>query len=367
MNGTKKTKVIRATMATAVVAIGGVGFAVFGMPGHGHDGPPQKDLKIGKAEREATVASAIASLDRYYVFPDKARAIGGTLRAKLAHGDYDAITSAEQLAETLTDDLQDASHDKHLEVRYFEQPIPADLPNDELSPEDQAIELREGKHLNFGFESVDRLHGDIGYLNLHSFQRPQMVGERIAATMTLLADTQALVIDLRKCEGGDPDTVMLLASYFYDRRTHLNDIYFREGARTEQRWTQEVVPGRKYGEARKIYLLTSSDTFSACEDFAYALKNNGRATVIGETTGGGAHPGNHHRLAEHFAMNVPSGRSISPVTHTDWEVVGVKPDIETSANKAQDRAELVAIQQLIAVEKDADWKRRLQHRLDDLQ
>src|SRR3569623_1561213 len=108
---------------------------------------------------------------------------------------------------------------------------------------------------------------------------------------------------------------MLFASYFFDHPAHLNDIYWREGDKTEARWTQEKVPGVRYGQSRPVYILTSHDTFSAGEDFAYGMKYAGRATQVGETTGGGAHPGSPRRLNEHFMMFVPDGRAINPVTH----------------------------------------------------
>jgi C-terminal processing protease CtpA/Prc len=126
------------------------------------------------------------------------------------------------------------------------------------------------------------------------------------------------------------------------------------------------VPGTKYGEARKVMLLTSADTFSGCEDFAYALKYSGRATLVGAVTGGGAHAGNPHRLGAHFMMFVPSGRPINPVTHTDWENVGVEPDVRTSEKSALDVAQTMLLKQLIARETDADWKARLQARLAEL-
>lgn len=365
MSKHRKTATRIATLAGAL-ALTGAGLVLFGMPGHAQSGPPQKDMTVDKAMRSEVVESIIANLNQSYVFPEKAAAMGKRLRAQLQHGDFDAITSADKLADTLTEALQRDSNDKHLEVRYFEHAI-AQGDDQSDSAENKAAELAEGKHFNFGINGVDRLKGDIGYIDLHQFGRPGMVATRIAAAMTLMSDTGALIIDLRHCGGGDPESVMLFASYLYDKPTHLNDVYWRDENRTEQRWTTATIAGPRYGEARKLYLLTSSDTFSGCEDFAYALKNNKRAILVGETTGGGAHGGGPHRLDAHFMMFVPSGRPISPVTHTDWEDVGVVPDVQTSAKKALDVAQVAALKELIAGEKDADWRQRLQERLHDLE
>lgn len=361
----KRKKTIVATLAiAALAALGAASFVAFG---HGHDGPPQQDMSVDAAKRVAIVGHVTALLDRAYVFPEKAAAFDATLHAKVRNGDFDAITSAQDFADALTDTLQHELQDRHLEVRYFEKPVPEPTPGEDQTTEEKAAELLRQERLNYGFAEVRRLHGNIGYLDIHQFGRPQGAADRIGAAMSLLADTRALIIDLRRCGGGDPDTVMLVASYLFDHRTHLNDIYWREENRTEERWTTEDVPGKRYGSARAVYVLTSSDTFSGGEDFAYALKNAGRAILVGEKTGGGAHPGNPRRVDEHFMMFVPSGRPISPVTHTDWEGTGVVPDIATPARKAFDVAQIAILKQLIATETDAEWKEGLQATLQELE
>lgn len=220
--------------------------------------------------------------------------------------------------------------------------------------------------LNFGFEKVQRLQFNIGYIDLHAFAPGALISKRLAAAMTLLADTRALIIDLRLNGGGDPNTVALLASYLFDQRTHLNDIYWREGDRTEQFWTTEQVAGTRYSSQKKVYILTSHDTFSAGEDFTYAMKNLKRATVVGEATGGGAHPGDPVRLNDHFVMFLPNGRSISPITHADWEGVGVTPDIPVAAEKALDTAQVKILKDVLAASTDEENNKRLRHRLSEL-
>ena len=353
-------------IAVVLSVITGAGVFWFETNGGDSSGQPQNDMVVDAATRNAVVDTAIANLDRTYVFPDIAVAMEKKLRVSVAEKRFDGISSAEKFADVLTDLLRDESHDKHLVVRYFEHAIPEPAGGADDVHKDDAEALHQ-RRLNFGIENVGRFRGNIGYIDLHSFGRPKNVTDRIAAAMTLLADTSALIVDLRRCGGGDPDTVMLFASYLFDHRMHLNDIYFRDENRTEERWTTDTVAGSRYGEARRIFLLTSDDTFSGCEDFAYALKNAGRATLVGETTGGGAHAGSPTRLSAHFMMFVPSGRPISPVTHTDWEGVGVAPDIKTSARKALDVAQIAALKALIASEQDVEWKGRLQNLVDELE
>ena len=328
-------------------------------------GPTQKDMVIDGATRSQVLDSVIANLNSAYIFPDEAKAMEAALRARQKHGDYDKITSAEDFARTLTDDLQRVSHDRHIDVGYSDEVIPDALPGadpDAMSPDQVQDMVRH----NYGFETVHRMNFNIGYLDLQKFAPVDQVGNRLAAAMTLLQDTDELIIDLRANKGGDPKTVALLASYLFDSRTRLNDIYDRPSDRTEQGWTIDQLAGPKYGGKRRIYLLTSHDTFSAGEDFAYAMKNLKRATLIGESTGGGAHPGSAVRLNDHFGAIVPSGRSISPITHTDWEGVGVIPDVASDADDALARAEAMILKDRLRTETDPGKRARLQHRISEI-
>jgi hypothetical protein len=365
MDGHKRKKTMRIIAAVGGAALVALALAWPALRAHMQSAPPQNDMTVDKAVRNEAIEAAISNLNKYYVFAEQAAALEKQLRRQMQDGDFDSLSSAETFARKLTEALQRDTRDKHLEVRYVEKAVPQGE-SGEASADDKAAELLHGQRFNFGFAAFTRLRGNIGYVELRAFGRPEHAAERIAATMTLIADTKALIVDLRRCDGGDPETVMLFASYLFDKRTHLNDIYWRYEDRTEERWTSETVPGQRYGEARKVYLLTSRETFSGCEDFAYALKNNRRATLIGETTGGGAHAGDPHRLGAHFMMFVPSGRPISPVTHTDWEAVGVAPDVEASPKNALDVAQIAALKHLIAAETDLDWKAGLERRIAEL-
>lgn len=352
----------------AVVVLGAAAVAAWAIARSGAPGgPPQKHMPVDASVRAQTIESAIAKLNEHYVSAETAASVAQRLRTQLQRGDFDAVAGAEAFARTLTDTLQRETKDRHIEVRYIERPIPDRAPGQPDPPEELAAEQLQQLRLNYGFSGYTRLRGNIGYVDLRFFGRPPHAAGRIAAMMALLADTGALIVDLRRCGGGDPETVMQFASYLFDKPTHLNDIVWRDEHRTEERWTAENVPGKRYGEARRLYLLTSGETFSGCEDLAYALKYSGRATVVGETTGGGAHAGSPHRLGTHFMMFVPSGRPINPITQRNWEGVGVAPDIAVPAKRALDVAQIAVLKDLIAAEADPDWKRRLQDTLADVE
>jgi C-terminal processing protease CtpA/Prc len=185
--------------------------------------------------------------------------------------------------------------------------------------------------------------------------------------MNFLADTDALIVDLRKNGGGDPAMVALLCSYFFGvESVHLNDIYFRPDDSTQQYWTSPFVPGRKYTD-KDVYVLTSGYTFSGAEDFANNLKTLKRATIVGETTGGGANPGGMERLHDHFAIFVPSGRAINPITKSNWDGTGVEPDVKVSAELALQKAHAIALEKLMGSGSDPDLTEERKQTLERLQ
>lgn len=319
-----------------------------------------------KPEPALVVDAVIRQMNEHYVFPEVASKVEAGLRAKLRDRAFEAAATGEDLALQLTSELAALTHDKHIRVEYSEQALP---PREDALPsaeEKAAFREMERQH-NFGVERVERLPFNIGYVDLRGFAELADAGETIAAAMTLVAGTDALIVDLRHNHGGDPSTVAFALSYLFDQRTHLNDLYWREGARTQQFWTQEWVPGKRFGQSRPVYVLTSGQTFSGGEEFAYDVKNLKRATLVGEVTGGGANPGDNFRLTPHFEMFVPTGRAVSPVTHTNWEGVGVQPDVRVDADRALDRAQALALEKMLQGERDPRRQQSMQRRLQELE
>ncbi|HXG66674.1 MAG TPA: S41 family peptidase, partial [Blastocatellia bacterium] len=308
--------------------------------------PEQPDMTIDAKVRSEVIEAIIKNLNESYVFPETAKKMEAALRERVQKKEYDNITSAKAFAQTLTTHLQEVSKDKHLRVRYSHEAIPV-RESREPSPEEIERFRQQGRLTNFGFEKVERLGGNIGYLEMRGFFSAQMGAETAVAAMNFLANTDALIIDLRRNGGGDPAMVALVTSYLYDGEpVHLNDLYFRPDNSTHQWWTLPYVPGKLYGSKKDVYVLTSNRTFSAAEEFTYNLKNLKRATIVGETTGGGAHPGGGRRLSEHFGMFVPTGRAINPISKTNWEGTGVEPDVKVPADQALKTAQLMALKKL---------------------
>jgi C-terminal processing protease CtpA/Prc len=159
----------------------------------------------------------------------------------------------------------------------------------------------------------------------------------------------------------------LITSYLFDDRVHLNDFYYRERDEMQQFWTWPFVQGRRFGKSKPVYILTSNRTFSAAEEFTYNLKHLKRATIVGETTGGGAHPGGPRRINDHFSVWVPSGRAINPVTKTNWEGTGIEPDIKVEAKQALKAAHLDALKKFRTTETDQRRLEQLDRAIGEVQ
>jgi C-terminal processing protease CtpA/Prc len=194
---------------------------------------------------------------------------------------------------------------------------------------------------NCAFEKAEILPGNIGYLELNAFGPAEVCAPTATAAMNFLANTGAIIFDLRQNNGGDPDMVQFICSYLFDHPTRLSDIWTRKDSSTQQYWTLPYVPGKSLA-GKPAYVLTSKQTFSGGEEFTYDLKNLKRATIVGETTGGGAHPVDAHRIGDRFVIAVPFATAVSPITHTSWEGTGVEPDVKVSADSALARAEKLA-------------------------
>lgn len=324
------------------------------------------DMPMTAASRHALIDRLATEVEGRYVFPDAARQVAAALRERQRRGAYDGIASARQLAETLSRDMQDVGKDRHLRVIYGDEPALGGQPGAGAAPEEAARRLAMMRSNNFGVAKIERLPFNIGYLELDGFMRASEAAGTLAAAMTVLAHTDALVIDLRNNEGGDAATSLLMASYLLDARTHLGDFTYRAGNRVEQRWSLDVVPGTRYGQKKEVFILTSRSTFSAAEDFAYALKNLKRATIVGETTGGGANAGADVRLLPRFTAFMPLSRMVSPVTGSNWEGSGVTPDLAVRAGDALRTAQVAILGKWAAAEQDPARRGELVKRMAEL-
>lgn len=307
------------------------------------------DTPIDAATRAQVVDTAIRNITAHYVDPDVATKLAASLRAHQAHGDYDRVTGSAAFAALLTAHFAEVAHDEHLGIRYEPNLVPPD-PDPAAKPDPAAATAaaaagREAdRYSNGGFERVERLAGNIGYVKFGFFEAPSLSGDVVTHALSFVADTDALIVDLRDNIGGYPEMVALVASYLFDGwQQQLSSIYWRATGDTVPAWTSAYVPGRRFGKDKPVYVLTSRKTISGTEAFAYDLQAARRATVVGEVTAGGANPGSIFRAGDQFRMQVAEGRAINPITKTNREGTGVHPDVSVQADLALATAQLLAL------------------------
>ncbi|WP_048826493.1 S41 family peptidase [Hymenobacter sp. DG25B] len=305
-------------------------------------------------------------LNQHYVFPEEAQRMAAYVQAQAKKKAYAALVNhPKALVKQLQADLQAAHRDPHLFVEYN----PALAHNSRVSPQPTAEEMGQAKKYwkanNYLFKKVEVLPGNIGYFPFTGFV-PDLAGAQptISAALQFLAHTNALVMDLRENMGGSPEMVNLLESYFFQEKMHMNDLINQSTNDTTVFYADPAkVP---FTLSMPIYILTSHHTFSGAEDFAYALQQAKRAIVVGETTGGGAHPTKPVSVGQGFVVSIPFARSLNPVTHTDWEGTGVVPDVKVEARQALDKARELALRAQRQLAPSAQEKRQADYLLEEL-
>ena len=283
---------------------------------------------------DSMISQIAQEIRENYVFPELGQKAADYLLKQSDDGVYEGLDN-QQFSVRVTQDLREMTHDLHFGLRALPDGWAPDPEGDRGSIADP----RPNTSPN-GFMKVERLDGNIGYLKLDGFMRADLARHNAEAAMQLLAGSSALIFDLRNNGGGDPETVQLISSYLFDpdEPVHLNSLYFRPSDETTEFWTHDKINVANAMPDVPVYVLTSGYTFSAAEEFTYNLQCRERATVIGETTGGGAHPVDGFIIADRFVANIPVGRAINPITKTNWEGSGVRPDIEVPAPRALDTA-----------------------------
>lgn len=264
------------------------------------------------ADRQAHLVAQIADLVRdEYAFPDLAAVAAEGLRRQAGTLVDSGSTDAKAFLARVNGALQALTRDKHLNARIriprFDVPTPS-----------------------LGLHSVTRLEDGLGYLRVDRFFQAEESRAAFDAALDRLAGCRAMVIDLRENRGGG-DANALLASYFLARRTLLNRLEWRRQEPMEAWAGPSTRPA--FAEI-PLYILVGGTTFSAGEALAYALQQQKRAVIVGETTKGGANPNRFFPLDHGLELSVSVGRTVNPLSGTNWEGTGVKPDVAVPAGEA---------------------------------
>lgn len=302
--------------------------------------------EVDSTAKAAIVDSVTSALLKAYIYADVAEEMDAELHEKLRSGGYDDVSDLAEFTSTLTEDLISVCHDRHLAVRFASDEFLAQLESDDDPDAAVEREFAYQARRNFGFRKAEVMDGNVGYLKLDSFTDTSLSGPTAVAAMNFLANCDALIVDLRDNGGGWPSLIQTMMTYLLDEQTHLNSFYVREKDSLQQFWSLPYVPGPSMSDV-DLYVLTSSRTFSGAEEFTYNVKNLERGTIVGEVTGGGAHPVRLKVFPSlKVSMTVPYGRAINPISGTNWEGTGVEPDIEVPRAQALDVAYLEALKKI---------------------
>lgn len=291
-------------------------------------------------DAQVVVSAAADAVRQRYFDPDRAAAMADQIMARLAAGAY-ATQSRETLAARLTADLREWTHDLHMQVSYAP-------PTPEVAEDPSAIteDAQHPRMTGWGVQTVARLPGNVGLWRVTHFPRPPIwVAAKYAASMELLADTAALIIDVTTNHGGGEDSVALFLSYFFNGEIELGRTMQR-GAPDEVLMTTERAAGPHYGQRRSVYVAISSQTFSAGEAVAYFLKSRRNAVLVGERTRGAANIGETFELPDNFKIFIVTAQSRG----RNWEGIGVTPDIRAPRDQAVAVAHRRALVDLLAAQ-----------------
>lgn len=348
-------------------------FSLFLLGSSGRSCLAQKNpapVAISKSGIKKLVENLSQSLKKYYVFPDKGQLMSNYLTSQYQKGAYHPFTDPIQLANQLNKDLQHAHADGHMGVFYnpelakqLETPPPSEKERKQQERERELPQLLEN---NFAFKKLEVLTGNIAYVRLDGFAtffpeaKPILNG-----AFQFLKNTKAIIIDLRYNGGGDPMMVNQIESYFFGQKIHMLSIIDPGENKTYELFADPAKVD-SVTLTMPMYILTSNNTFSGAEDFSYAMQSVKRATIVGETTGGGANMPRSYSFGYGVVGRIPGARPQNPYTKTNWEGIGVKPDIAVPAEKALSKAQATALTDLLAKATNEWEKRRLQWSLNAL-
>ena len=287
----------------------------------------ESHLKRTSSEDTAIIVEQVSRvLNEYYVYPEVAKAMESFINIQMSNGAYQNAFTQQKLIEELQSDLREISSDGHISLHL------ANHSKDRRSQVLPRTELQKQVHADF--ISSGKATNKIGYLRFDKFSGDPQTKKLITEAMISLAASNSLIIDMRENIGGDPNLVAFLSSYFVEDNTPLWSLIDRDG--NEVLKVKSKVNNNKFNG--KLYLLTSNKTYSAAEAFVYTLKHLGRAYIIGEPTGGGAHLVEMQRVTDDIDIRIPVLRAYNSVTESNWERNGVIPMIAVEASKAKSAA-----------------------------
>lgn len=297
-----------------------------------------QEAKLTREFKESSIQGLCEAMNNYYVFPEVAKETEKHLLKQWEAGHFTQFETLESFADALTESVQSINHDKHMTINV-RQPRKAPDNTTEGWIDRKLEKMTFMRRYNANFKTISKLEGNVGYLDLRGFYRLSLGKEFADYGMGLLSTSDAIIIDLRNNSGGSPEMIFYLSSFFFDKKVQFSSGIKRRGDEfiTNEAWTLDHIEGKRLPDV-PLYVLTSSTTFSAAEGFTYDMKSYDRVTVVGEVTRGGANPGGIEPINDKLEVFISDMKVVNPITNSNWEGVGIIPDIKTSKEEAYDKA-----------------------------
>lgn len=339
-----------APLRTLLIALSFCAGAVFAQPG---PPPDPAAVSISPAQTREVVQALARVLRERFAFRARGGAAAAQIEALEQQGAFREAGTAAELLALIEQKITPIVDDGHFRARYFGPEAVAGFSEAPPSAEDIAgfheeVRLRGGE-----VPEVRWLPGNVGYLRIRMFLDAAPSAEQLALAMGMLAHTGALIVDVRGAPGGEPAGVAHVIGHFVSARTPTVRVQGSDEAAPDRTYYAE--PRTPAYTDRPVFVLVDNDTGSGAEEFAYDLQAMKRATLVGETTAGAATPGGYRPLAHGFVAFIPMQIVANTLTGTNWEGVGVVPDVAVPAAEALPKAHRLALE---AILQDAQGVRR---------
>ena len=290
----------------------------------------KNDENISSRERSQIIDAIADLIEENYYDVEKASSIAGDLRRERTTKSFASSNTKIQFAAALTEFLH--PFDGHFAVTWTDG-------EDILDHHDAGWD-KIARRTNFGFEDVQVLPGNVGYIRLTSFEAPKIAAKTAVAAMGMVANTDALILDLTNNGGGEPEMVQLMLSYFIGPEPkQVGELYWRANDKLQQYWTQPFVPGERFLD-RPLFVLGGAATASAAEMFIIQIKNHKRGKIVGQQTYGAGNAGEVFKPSTDFEIFISNGGQVHAKDVFDG--VGIAPDVETSTGKELSHAQILS-------------------------
>lgn len=298
----------------------------------------ENNSALSQEQVKKSIVDTLTTLNEVYVFPEQAKEIETVIINRMNKGAYDHIKTTEEFARIITGELKKVSTDGHLSIMAVK--------DKNKEPTHVLVETEDIYKHNYAFQKLEVKSGNVGYLKFNKFYMDDEARETVDYAFGFLKDTDAMIIDLRDCIGGSPELVKYMLSHFFNEKVLLWRIHTRGDKQIFDHYSIPKTGHARFKTKYPLYILVGPKTASAAEIFAYTLKHNGRATLVGEKTRGVAHGVSAVKINQYFNGRFSMSRPVSPITNANWEIVGVLPDIESGSDQSLNTAHNKALERL---------------------